>query len=179
MDPLVNRIGSMPGALETGAESGSPKQGPSKFDKAMERLGQNFEENCSLLGAAGRIPPARQQELRTRLRKRLERNPSATPVQLFEGDLKVHEARLSDVVNRVAALPKVRAFDALRNHLSGLESQYLETGRSISALGASPPLQDLLRLQQDVYRMSQNLEIFSRLVDQAVTGIKTIIQTQV
>jgi hypothetical protein len=179
MDPVISKIGATPAGLDNAADSTTEKRGPSKFDKALERANGVLKEKCTVPSGVDQIPQEAQHELRAQLRRKLEHNPSATAAELFRDDLQTHKVRLSGVSKRVAALPKVGAFEALRNHLSGLESQYQATGRSVSVMTATPNMGDLLRLQQDVYRMSQNLEIFSRTVDQAVSGIKTIIQTQV
>jgi type III secretion system YscI/HrpB-like protein len=45
--------------------------------------------------------------------------------------------------------------------------------------GAFDDPQRLLQMQMEVYKLAHNVEILSRTVSEAASGIKTILQTQV
>ncbi len=70
--------------------------------------------------------------------------------------------------------------DALREHVHSLSELEQRTRRHIRRAGrrAETSPQELLVLQAEVYRYSQEVELASKLVDKASSGVRTVLQSQ-
>jgi hypothetical protein len=62
--------------------------------------------------------------------------------------------------------------------LTSIATQVQQTGQLINNMKDTDP-QSLLNVQMQMYQMSQNVEIMSKVVDQVNSGVKTVLQTQV
>ena len=80
--------------------------------------------------------------------------------------------------NRVNGLPKTPAFEPFRQRLASIDEQYRATGQLVNSTASSDNPKDLLKIQVQLFQMTENLELMSKVVDQVTSGMKTILQTQ-
>jgi len=107
-------------------------------------------------------------------------NPgSQGALAIFTPKLELAGNALSVLSKRVAAMEQTSASTPLRNRLQMLETQFRRTGDNMDeAAGQTNPLQ-LLKLQQDIYQIDEELELLSKVVEQTTSGIKSVLQTQI
>jgi len=176
MEPISAKIAEK--ALQPDA-SQNKLQSSQSFERTLVEKKNAAEAGGGAPTPVSRISEEQQAHLLTQLRMKVQQTSSTNPSQLFSREMQSVHQKLTSVAQRVSALPRVPAFDGLRNHLQNLEAQYRNSGNLLHSLGPDAKLQDLLHLQEDMYLMTQNLEVFSRVVDQTTSGVKTILQTQV
>ena len=74
-------------------------------------------------------------------------------------------------------------FETLRHtnilELNGIEADFNASAKLMSGPGSLDDPHRLLEMQMEVYKLAQNVEIMSRTVSEATSGVKTILQTQV
>jgi hypothetical protein len=157
MDPIASKIvHSSSVKLDNAGTESSAKQfgkhGPSKFAQ--------IREQGSMSGDSRPVGSAR------------------APEGITAG-FRANAAKLDQLTQRVAALPKTAAFDSIRSRLAELDSEYRRVGSTIDGISGSSSPQQLLNLQKDIYQMSENIGLVSKIVDQLTSGVKTVLQTQV
>jgi hypothetical protein len=62
--------------------------------------------------------------------------------------------------------------------LNLIEQQYQKSGDLIGRVKNMDP-QSLLKAQVQLYQLSENMELLSKVVEQMTSGVKTIMQTNV
>jgi hypothetical protein len=179
MDPVTAKNASSvlntPGASDTAQ---SEKTNPSKFDKVREQAGG--QENSNVTGPdANNAAPAPQQLLERQLRQKLDAHPSRKPTEVFGDDLRATGRSLNQLKDRVSGLAPSPALDQIRKRLVDLDTQFQKTGAAIEGIGGPASPKQLLKLQTDMYQISENLGVVSKMVDQVTSGVKTLLQTQV
>lgn len=80
---------------------------------------------------------------------------------------------------RVATIKPSSAADSLQNRLDLLNVQFRVLGNNLQDSAARNDPMQLLRLQNDIYQMDEELELVSKVVDQATNGVRSLLQTQV
>ncbi len=86
---------------------------------------------------------------------------------------------LATAKQRVAAVNNTGALLPLQNRLAQLETRLQTTGSNLKQTGANADPAQLLKLQNDVYQLDEELEIMSKVVEQATSGIKSVLQIQI
>ncbi len=153
------------------------KTGSSKFDSIRSQLAEQFTHDLKL-------PPAKQisaqqaATIETALRKRLTQTTSTNPSHLFATDMRTARVNLNRLAGAVNKLPQNENSASIRDSLSSIESQYQQSAKLIGS-SKSLDLQSLLKVQTELYSMSENINVLSKVVDQVTSGVKTIFQTQV
>ena len=99
------------------------------------------------------------------------------PEQLAE-TWKVAGSKLAQLTLRLSALPKTTVSETIRTRLTQIDSLYQNLGAAIDETSASATPGQLLKLQKDMYRLSEHLELISRVLDQLTNGVKSILQMQ-
>ncbi len=164
----------------TGAQTeqaATQKTHPSKFDSIRSQLAEQLGNNLSL-------PPTKQvsdqqaTNLETALRKRLTQTTATDPSHLFATDMRAARTNLNRLNANVTKMPENKSSISIRDALSSIESQYQQSAKLIGG-SKSMDLQSLLKIQSELYRMSENINVLSKVVDQVTSGVKTILQTQV
>lgn len=180
MDPITGKAAArgVARAQAASAPAQTQKAGPSKFDELRSELIQRLAEQ-SRVPPEAKISPQQQATLRNDLEKKLsERSP-----ERVQADLRVDHVRagnsLEGVRRTVTELPQHSAFDPIRDRLRSIEAQFSGTGKLLGSLGKLDSPESLLKVQMQLYEVSRNVEVLSKVVDQVNSGIKTILQTQV
>jgi hypothetical protein len=115
---------------------------------------------------------ADQKTIERDLRKRIERTGTQDPQKLFGADLK-------DLRTRIESAKRADAPAGMKDRLTEIEAQYANAEDMLKRIPDTNNLRDLLSMQTEMYKMSHNLELLSKVVDAATSGVKQTLQTQV
>ena len=181
MNPIANKTVTRTVAtnLEQGqGQSEIQKTGPSKFDQVRAQQMENTSPPVDLPPAVTQVSPAQTQTLQAELRQRVQ-STSSNPADLLKVDLGNTGTSLNQLTKRVSALPNSQATDPIRSRLMSIDQQYKATGQLFNNGGQQMSQQDLLNAQTQIYLMSENISLVSKVVDQVTGGVKTLLQTQV
>ena len=85
---------------------------------------------------------------------------------------------LSDLNARVATLTPAGATQSLQNRLDLLNTQFRDLGNHLQESAAKDDPLQMLRLQNDIYQLDEELELVSKVVDQTTSGVRSLLQTQ-
>jgi hypothetical protein len=164
MPAPIDKIGAKVIAPQTEIKSPS---GASRFKELQKAPSES-------LPAMKEVGAAERKNIERDLRKRLESVQTQQPNKIFAGDLKDLRTRLDATANRVEGLG-----GDVRQRLAAIESQYTAATARLETMPDTNNLRDLLAMQTEMYKMSQNIEILSKVVDAATSGIKQTLQTQI
>lgn len=160
-----------------GAVRDALKQGASRFDEVRA----NLQERAS----AVQLPPEVTQlsnEDRMRvaheLRLNIERSKQP-PAEVGRVEMKNTEMRIESLRDRVKTLPPEPVFEPLRARFNNIETVFQRSADYLNGLSGKDSPADVLKIQLEMYQLSQNIELVSKVVDQVNGGIKSILQTQV
>jgi len=156
------------------------KGGPSKFDQIRSNL-QDDRLNVpyNLPPQVTQVSGQQTRILESDLRKRMQAGRSRSPREVFKVDMKRTQVSMEGLTRQVNALPKTSAFDPIRQRLNTIEANFKATGELVNGLAGTNNPRDLLKVQVQIYQMTQNIELVSKVVEQVNSGIKSILQTQV
>lgn len=178
-NPIINKAGVQslnPTATEDGATPA--KLGESKFDKVRSRLLDDQASKVALPPEVTSVPADQKARMALDLAKQLQ-NSNALPVhELFAPTLQHAKVGVQNLSKRVNALPKTAAFDPLRQRLSSIDSQYQAAGKLVNSLQGSKSPGDMMKIQMQMYQLTENLELMSKVVEQVSSGVKSVLQTQ-
>jgi len=154
MDPVINKLNTtLPDAPNSETTEQPGKSGASKFDKVRSQLKDN---------AGSEAHPTSPQA---------PANPAAVG-----NDAGVDRARLQA---RVESTPGANSISGLQNRLTSIEHQYTRLDAVARAMPANASPQQWIALQQQVYSMNESIGVLSKMVTQAASGVKSVLQTQV
>jgi hypothetical protein len=159
-------------------EAGLQKSVPSKFDSIRSQLSEQLTRGVTA-APTQQISGEQAANLESALRQRLTHAVSKTPADFFSSDLKTARAKLNQVTAAVKKIPSGgQSSSAIRSSLSSIEAEFQKSAQLIKG-SKTMDMQSLLNIQMQLYSMDQNVQLFSKVVDQATSGVKTIFQTQV
>ncbi len=176
-DPVISRSLVSKVAPKTGGLEG-PGAGPKgpPFEQVRQQMAQKPPETIQMPASAPAPTPevkkAQTAELHGKLRG------ATSPDQVFGPDMAKIETDMGKLRKSVDKIPKTSEFEPLWNRLEGLEQQFSSTGAKAKNLGSLDNPRAMLQLQLEVYQLSQNFEIVSKVVEQVNSGVKQIVQTQ-
>ena len=179
VDPIVSKVPakSVNNLGDEGATSGV-KTGESKFDKVRARLQEEQAGSVQMPPEVKQISPEQTKVLQSQLNQRVQQAKSTSAPELYGADLKHAKTRLDTLTSRVNALPKTPAFDPLRQRLTSVDNQFQAAGKLVNSLSGQQSPADLMKVQMQMYQMTENLELMSKVVEQVSSGVKSILQTQ-
>jgi hypothetical protein len=178
VDPIVSKVAVKPTEV-AGDKGNSPatKTSESKFDKVRAQLQDESATHLQMPPEITKVSPEQRKLLQTDLTKRLRTSSAHSPQALFKPEMKRAKDGLQQLTHRVNALPKTSAFDPIRQRLTNLDSQYQSASHMINSTSNASP-DELLKIQMQMYQMTENLEVMSKVLEQVTSGMKTILQTQ-
>jgi hypothetical protein len=164
-------------AVQGNAREGPGKARPSKFDEIRSKL---TEEVASRLNMPPVTTVSYQQRvsLENALRQRLAAPDASRPDQIFAADVNKIRQSLETLHRAVEKIPSDSGFNPVRARLSLLERQFQQSAGLIQRVKGMDP-QSFLKLQVQMYGLTQNIELLSKVVEQVSSGVKTVLQTQV
>jgi hypothetical protein len=177
MEPIARKAAAIASTTTQQGPAEGQKTAPSKFDRLRADLKQQ-------LISAGQLPPKvvnisdqQKQMLANDLQRKLATGKS--PQEMVGGEMNQLRSGIANLQRQVGAAPNISALAPLRDRLKSIESDF---NASAKLLDGNAPLNDeskLLEMQMQIYKMTENVEILSRTVSEAGSGVKTILQTQV
>ncbi len=177
VDPIVSKIPAKSVESVAGqGETGLPKTGESKFDKVRSRLQDEQVQQAQLPPEVKQVSMEQKKVLEADLRKRLSQPGGAQNV--FSVDMNRAKVQVEQLTHRVNALPKTSAFDPLRQRLNNIDTQFQSTGQMVHSLKGTENASELMKVQVQMYQLTENLELMSKVVEQVSSGMKSILQTQ-
>ena len=178
VDPIISKLPAKP-VSSVGEDSASPtiKTGDSKFDKVRNRLQEEQAQSVQLPPEVKQVSPEQARALQSDLNQRVQRAKSTSAPELYAKDINQAKSRIDNLRTRVDALPKTSAFDPLRQRLTSIDNQFQSAGKLIHSLNGQQSPTDLMKVQLQMYQMTENLELMSKVVEQVTTGMKSILQT--
>jgi hypothetical protein len=167
------------------SQTGAGKTGDSaKFEQVRQSL--QSEAPGGITGTEGsglpKVPEITQTErkqLERDLRRRLEKTNSTNPGNLFGQDVRHLGRDLERVKAKVESTPKSKQPAGARERLVEVESQYHALGEKLKNMPDTNNLRDLMEMQTQMFQMSQNIELLTKVVDSAMSGIKSTMQMQI
>jgi hypothetical protein len=161
----------------TGALSQTAKAMPSKFDTISNQIAQKIGADVKLPSAAPTsIQPI--SAVQTSLGQQLQQTKAASPAEFFQTGMKSTRLALDKLSNAVAGLPPKSNSSALQARLKDLEQQFQKSGDLIKGMNDMDP-KSLLNVQMQLYQLTGNIEVMSKVVEHMTSGVKTMLQTQV
>lgn len=168
-------------AIKSGVGAISPnstgKARPSAFDAIRSKIAERVAADL-------KMPPIQQANpqqiasLESNLTKRIDGSGARTAQDLFRVEMKDSRVALDKLTTTVDKLPQRNAFSPIRQRLNTIEQQYQRSGNLISRVNDMDP-KSLLKVQVQLYELSENMELLAKVVDHVSSGVKTIMQTNV
>lgn len=156
------------------------KASPSKFDQVRARLDQpSAAHDLSIAQNSPRVSPQEKKWLEAQFKKRLEEVRQRDLHEIFRADLRESKERVDAIRRRVSAQPASPALEPVKARLLQVESQYLESGRLLRGLGKLDSPADYLKMQLQMYQLTQNVELLSKIAGEVVGGVNKVLSTQV
>ena len=177
VDPIVSKVPAK-SINSLGDDSGAAgvKTGESKFDKVRARLQE--QQSVQMPPEVKHVSPEQTKVLQTELNQRVQKAGTTSAPELYGTDLKQLKSRIDTLTSRVNSLPKTPGMDPLRQRLTSIDDQFQAAGKLIHSLNGQQSPTDLLKVQLQMYQMSENLELMSKVVEQVSSGMKSVLQTQ-
>jgi len=180
VDPILSKVPVKPldSATEQGAANPS-KTGESKFDKVRARLLDEKAQQVEIPPEVKQVSLEQKKVLQADLSKRLDQTGPASVHELFTVNMTRAKEGVENLTKRVNALPKTPAFEPIRNRLASIDAQYQSAGQLVNSVQGTESPGDLMKVQMQMYQLTENLELMSKVVEQVTSGVKSILQTQV
>jgi type III secretion system YscI/HrpB-like protein len=174
MEPISQKVAS---ATAKQAASEAKKSTPSQFDLLRSDLNQKLSSGIPLPAKVTTVDAQQKLRLENDLRQKLA--AGANPAELATGTLQRLQTSVTNLSQKVNALPKSDPFAPLRNRLQSVEADFNRSSQLLQNPGDLNNPKQLLAMQMEMYKVSQNVEILSRVVSDVASGVKTLVQTQV
>jgi hypothetical protein len=165
MDPLTLKAASFGAGdrLEAGVEV-AKKVGPSRFDELSQKVAGDPVTQSSTV-------PFEPQTT--------EVTSPANLASTVNNQLHVTGASLQRLNHRVQAASQTTEVGTIRTLVEQLSVRFTNVGDSIRQVGVQQNPQNLLAMQAKIYQISEDVELLSKMVDQATSGVKSVLQIQV
>jgi hypothetical protein len=203
MDPILSKAvtPSISDPSSGGLGAQLPKDGASQFDKIKAQLKDAADQVSSSGSQAAQAvsqtpaqpasvvptqpPSAAVQPVDSSVKAAPGTAQPASLRSLPPGPEKVQKAmavgryHLDRVGAAIKSNPSSSTMDKVKGKLTSIEAQYNQLDVTLQKISPNASPQDWLRLQQMASSMNENVNVLSKLVDSASSGIKTIVQTQI
>jgi len=156
------------------------KTNPSKFDEVRAGLEKpsGTTQSPAPQGSV-RISPQERKRVEADFKKRLDEVGLRDLNEIFKTDLAKSKEKVDSIKKQLSSQPASPALDSVKARLLQVENQYLESGRLIRGLGKVDSPEDYLKVQLQMYKMSQNVELLSKIAGEVVSGVNKVLTTQV
>jgi hypothetical protein len=153
------------------------KAGVSRFDAVRFQLAQKAAA-ASKLPPMAQPSPSRVSAIQTGLKQQLEGTGARSPGEFFQPAMKSVRVELDKLTQATGNVSPQSAPSAWQDRLKSLEQQFQQSGDLIQRIPDMDP-KSLLSVQVQLYQLSENIGLMSKVVEQASSGVKTVMQTQV
>lgn len=178
VDPILNKVPAQPADMGLDQDGTTPlKAGDSKFDQVRTRLLDEQAGQVQIPPAINQVSSEQNEVLAAQLSTRLEQTKGTPVHKVFAADMKSAKENVDRLTKQVNALPQTSAFEPFRSRLALIDEQYRSAGQLVNSIKGSDPA-DLMKIQVQMYQLTENLELMSKVVEQVTSGMKTLFQTQ-
>lgn len=174
MDPITSNAATAvvnSGTTALGTETSAPKGGSSQFDQIRAQL----KQTADALG----LPAPDQAAAPVATPAATTAIPPAGGPAKVQQQLAVSRYHIDRIQAQIKADPSASSLQKLAGRLTSVEKQYNNLDVALRQISPDATPQDWLRLQQMANSMNENINVLSKLVDSAASGVKTILQTQI
>ena len=174
----ISRLASQTASNKLNGSEAQKKVNPSKFDEVRSQLEKPGTPEQVGLPQATRISPQEKMRVEAEFKKRLEDRLRDLD-EIFETDLRKSKEKADAIRRDLSSQPPSPAIDSVKSRLLQVENQFLESGRLLQGLGKIDSPEDYLRMQLQMYKMNQSVELLSRIAGEVVSGVNKILTTNV
>jgi hypothetical protein len=177
MDPVVNKLATtLPDSSSSDASSQPGKSGASKFDKVRSQLKSDPGNQASPAESAS--PTTAPGASNDPGASKLQHGATAAPDRIRQS-LAAGQHHLARLREGIESTPGASSMQSLQSRLISAEHQYTQLSSAVNSLPPNASPQQWLALQQQAYSMNENIGVLSKMVGQAASGVKSVLQTQV
>jgi hypothetical protein len=182
MDPIVNKAATVSTPASDSSDSiTTPKDRASKFDEIRAQL----QDTADSLGI--QLPQSVAESAKVHPAAPVQSTSGANPASRamsgptkIENTLAVSRYHIDRIQTQIKASPSANALQkTITGKLTSIENQYNQLDVALREVSPDASPQQWLRLQQLANTMNENINVLSKLVDSASSGVKTILQTQI
>lgn len=155
------------------------KVGPSKFDEIRAKLEQPASSSRRINQTSAQTSAQEGKSLEADLKRQLEQVRQRDLSEIFKADLQESKKKVDAIRKELAAKPPSEALEPVKDRLLQIENQFLESGKLLRGLGKLDSPQDYLKMQVEMYRLTQNVELLSKIAGEAASGVNKVLSTQV
>jgi type III secretion system YscI/HrpB-like protein len=156
------------------------KTGPSKFDQVRAKLEQAVSpSNQRLNQNSAQTSPVAGKQSGVDLKRQLEQVRQRDLNEIFKADLQESKKKVDAVRKELTAQPPSEALEPVKDRLLQIENQFLESGKLLRGMGKLDSPQDYLKMQLEMYRLTQGVELLSKVAGEVVGGVNKVLSTQV
>lgn len=176
----ISKLASQTASNKLNGSEAQKKMNPSKFDEVRSQLEKpaGGPEQVGLQQTT-RISPSEKMRVEAEFKKRLEEVRLRDLDEIFETDLRKSKEKADAIRQDLSSQPPSPAIDSVKSRLLQVENQFLESGRLLQGLGKMDSPEDYLRMQLQMYKMNQSVELLSRIAGEVVSGVNKVLNTQV
>lgn len=178
MDPVTSNIGTLINDPASSNVAGQlPKGGASTFDNIRAQLQQTADALGIPLPQNNDPPPAVTPAQKASAAKQAD---AIAPARgKVEQSLSVSRHYIDRIQAQIKANPSMSSVQKISGKLTSIEHQYNQLDNTLRGMPQDATPAQWLRLQQMANSMTENINVLSKLVDSAASGVKTILQTQI
>ena len=176
----ISKLASQTAANKLNGSEAQKKVNPSKFDEVRSRLEKPASAPGQVaLQQAARISPQEKMRVEAEFKKRLDEARLRDLDEIFKTDLQKSKEQADKIRRDLSSQPPSPAIDSVKTRLVHVENQFLESGRLLGKLGKIESAEDYLKMQLQMYKMTQNVELLSKIAGEVVSGVNKVLNTQV
>jgi len=180
INPVIRKIPADKTAVRETTLDKLQKQGPSRFDNIRSEVDSRAASSIPQLPPnIANVSLDQQRRLESDLRRRLQQNGNKPSPEIFNRDLAKANEGVAQLRRKVEALPKASVFEPLRLRFSNVEAMIKQTGPLVRGINSSYSPAEMMKVQVQMYQLSENLELLVKAVEETNTGMKSIPQTQI
>jgi hypothetical protein len=165
-------------ALDTQRGDQHAKTNASKFDQIKRKLAESHSDGAPSSSAEA---PARSIAQSNQVQPNQIAPPDTlanSPQERVRHALAASHQNLVHLRQRVNASSNTAPLQGITKRLAGIEDEYRRLNSAVATMPRNATPQQWMVLQQRVYRMSESVGTLSNIVNQAMSSVKSILQTQ-
>jgi hypothetical protein len=151
------------------------KTSASKFDEVRASKQQ---DSVNLPPELNQVSMEQKRVLESEMRKMLQSQGPEQIQKSMQAEFNRVTSNVQNLNQRVSALPKTPEFDPLRHRLQSIENRFNQSSKLLQGVDGTDP-RAMLQVQMQMFQLTQNVELMSKVVEQVNTGTKQILQTQI
>lgn len=175
-NPVIGKTGGavVPSTTSKLQEIPVEKKGPSNFDRVQDAAAEKRNQAVQMPPPVQQVTETQKKELIGEVRRRMEANPAGDPKQVYGPDLQDTKVKLDKL------RPGVQSMGGqIQTRFNEIEGQFQRATASLDKLPGMSDPRSLLKLQIEMYTMTQNIEMVSKAMEQVNSGVKSVMQTQI